>query len=95
MTVAQFNEGQMSIAKLLMKAAWLLVAMTCIARAEVPPGAPSTPYIDPAKAYLFAHMTKAQYGISPTSRTSLVSRTLCRESARPSFTTTHPRRSSS
>jgi hypothetical protein len=24
----------------------------------VPPGAPETPYVDPDKAYLFAHMTK-------------------------------------
>jgi hypothetical protein len=30
---------------------------------DVPPGAPETPYIDPAKAYLFAHMTKARYGV--------------------------------
>lgn len=28
----------------------------------VPPGAPETPYVDPAKAYLFAHMTKDSYG---------------------------------
>jgi hypothetical protein len=26
------------------------------------PGGPVTPYVDPAKAYLFAHMTKEQYG---------------------------------
>lgn len=31
--------------------------------ADVPPGAPETPYVDPAKAYLFAHMTKARYGV--------------------------------
>ena len=30
--------------------------------AIVPPGAPETAYINPAKAYLFAHMTKAHYG---------------------------------
>lgn len=30
---------------------------------EVPPGAAETPYVDPAKAYLFAHMTKARYGV--------------------------------
>ena len=29
----------------------------------VPPGAPETPYVDPAKAYLFAHMTKDHYGV--------------------------------
>ncbi|MEG3175539.1 glycosyl hydrolase family 43 [Sphingomonas sp. RB3P16] len=27
------------------------------------PGGPVTPYVDPAKAYLFAHMTKEQYGV--------------------------------
>lgn len=32
-------------------------------QAPVPPGAPETPYVDPAKAYLFAHMTKARYGV--------------------------------
>lgn len=30
---------------------------------DVPPGAPETPPIDPAKAYLFAHMTKERYGV--------------------------------
>ena len=30
---------------------------------EVPPGAPETPYVHPDKAYLFAHMTKARYGV--------------------------------
>ncbi|MDF7776377.1 family 43 glycosylhydrolase [Sphingomonas sp. AOB5] len=30
---------------------------------EVPPGAPETPYVDPAKAYLFAHMTSERYGV--------------------------------
>lgn len=30
---------------------------------EVPPGAQETPYIDPEKAYLFAHMTKERYGV--------------------------------
>lgn len=53
----------MSVGKLLAKAAWVMVALACSAAAEVPPGAPSTPHIDPAKAYLFAHMTKAQYGV--------------------------------
>jgi len=28
-----------------------------------PPGAPETPYVDPSRAYLFAHMTKDHYGI--------------------------------
>nr|WP_294813857.1 glycosyl hydrolase family 43 [uncultured Sphingomonas sp.] len=32
-------------------------------QAQVPPGAPETPYVDPARAYLFAHMTKARYGV--------------------------------
>ena len=30
---------------------------------DVAPGAPETPHVDPAKAYLFAHMTKARYGV--------------------------------
>lgn len=29
---------------------------------ETPPGAPVVPYADPAKAYLFAHMTSEKYG---------------------------------
>lgn len=29
----------------------------------VPPGAPETPYIDPAKAYLFTHMMTGHYGV--------------------------------
>lgn len=33
------------------------------ARTEVVPGAPETPYVDPDKAYLFAHMTKERYGV--------------------------------
>ncbi|PNU06661.1 family 43 glycosylhydrolase [Novosphingobium guangzhouense] len=32
-------------------------------RAEVAPGAPETPYVDPDRAYLFAHMTKERYGV--------------------------------
>ncbi|WP_425453217.1 glycosyl hydrolase family 43 [Sphingomonas gilva] len=32
-------------------------------RAQPVPGAPVTPYIHPDKAYLFAHMTKARYGV--------------------------------
>lgn len=36
---------------------------TASAQQQVPPGAPETPYVDPAKAYLFAHMTKARYGV--------------------------------
>jgi hypothetical protein len=30
---------------------------------SVPPGAPETPYVAPDKAYLFAHMTTALYGV--------------------------------
>src|ERR1051325_8106761 len=30
--------------------------------AQIAPGGPVTPYVDPAKAYLFLHMTKAHYG---------------------------------
>ena len=33
------------------------------AQQQVPPGAPETPYVAPDKAYLFAHMTKARYGV--------------------------------
>lgn len=33
------------------------------AMAQVAPGGPVTPYVDPAKAYLFAHMTKERYGV--------------------------------
>lgn len=33
------------------------------ADAQGPPGAPVVPHIDPAKAYVFAHMTKARYGV--------------------------------
>lgn len=31
--------------------------------AQVAPGGPVTPYVDPAKAYLFLHMTKEHYGV--------------------------------
>ena len=42
-----------------------LTATATIANAQeqVPPGAPETPYVDPGKAYLFAHMTKERYGV--------------------------------
>ncbi|MCW4463683.1 glycosyl hydrolase family 43 [Sphingomonas sp. BT-65] len=46
-----------------------LVAIATLAAApvsvgqDVPPGAPETPPVDPARAYLFAHMTKARYGV--------------------------------
>ena len=40
----------------------LLAAVPAMAQ-DVPPGAPETPRIDPAKAYLLAHMTKARYGV--------------------------------
>lgn len=43
--------------------ATVALLLTCGLRAETPPGAPTTPYIDPAKAYLFAHMTKEHYGV--------------------------------
>jgi hypothetical protein len=44
--------------------ALLLAILAAAAPAQtVPPGAPETPYVDPAKAYLFAHMTKARYGV--------------------------------
>lgn len=34
-----------------------------VAPRAVPPGAPETPYVDPDKAYLFAHMIKGDYGV--------------------------------
>ncbi|HEY0624840.1 MAG TPA: glycosyl hydrolase family 43 [Sphingomonas sp.] len=40
-----------------------LAAMPAAAGQEVPPGAPETPHVDPATAYLFAHMTKERYGV--------------------------------
>src|SRR6266480_596070 len=40
-----------------------LMLLACRVQADTPPGAPATPFIDPTKAYLFAHMTKAQYGV--------------------------------
>ena len=39
-----------------------VAAQTASPPREVPPGAPETPYVDPAKAYLFAHMTSGHYG---------------------------------
>lgn len=33
------------------------------AQTQPAPGGPSTPFIDPARAYLFAHMTKERYGV--------------------------------
>ncbi|HVI99965.1 MAG TPA: glycosyl hydrolase family 43 [Sphingomonas sp.] len=39
-----------------------VIAVTAAGAQNVPPGAPETPYVDPAKAYLFAHMTKEHYG---------------------------------
>ena len=42
----------------------LLLALAAPAGAQEPPaGAPVTPYVHPAKAYLFAHMTKTRYGV--------------------------------
>ena len=39
-----------------------LLAAVPLAAQEPPPGAPVTPSIDPARAYLFAHMTTEHYG---------------------------------
>ncbi|NYT40762.1 family 43 glycosylhydrolase [Sphingomonas sp. R-74633] len=47
-------------------AAALLAGGTAVAQqwpVETPPGAPVIPYEDPAKAYLFAHMTSEHYGV--------------------------------
>lgn len=52
-----------SVGKLLALGVAVATVFACEAHSETPPGAPSTPIIDPAKAYLFAHMTKAQYGV--------------------------------
>ncbi|MFV0624976.1 glycosyl hydrolase family 43 [Sphingomonas sp. ac-8] len=47
--------------------ALVLVALVAAGAAPVTaqevPGGPVTPYVDPAKAYLFAHMTKERYGV--------------------------------
>ena len=40
----------------------VLAALAGASAAQVP-GGPVTPSVDPAKAYLFAHMTKEQYGV--------------------------------
>lgn len=39
------------------------VAGVATAQTPTPPGAPFTPPVDPARAYLFAHMTKEHYGV--------------------------------
>ena len=44
-------------------AALALAAVAGIATAQTPPGAPFTPPVDPARAYLFAHMTTGRYGV--------------------------------
>ena len=40
-----------------------LAAAWTAAPAQVPPGAPFTPPVEPDRAYLFAHMTKQRYGV--------------------------------
>lgn len=40
-----------------------ILSFAATAGAQVPPGAPVTPHVDPAKAYLFAHMTRERYGV--------------------------------
>ena len=53
-----------AVGRLLLALAIGAVAPAAIAQQkEVPPGAPETPYVDPDKAYLFAHMTKEHYGV--------------------------------
>lgn len=39
------------------------IAGVATAQTPTPPGAPFTPPVDPARAYLFAHMTKEHYGV--------------------------------
>lgn len=40
----------------------LALAMLAVPSGAQAPGGPVTPYVDPGKAYLFAHMTKEHYG---------------------------------
>ena len=44
-------------------AAALLAAVPLAAQTTPPPGSPQRPAVDPAKAYLFAHMVKGDYGV--------------------------------
>ena len=46
----------------LLASAWLTLPALA-QRTPTPPGGPETPYADPDKAYLFAHMTKEHYGV--------------------------------
>ena len=41
----------------------LLLALSSTASGQVAPGGPVVPFVDPAKAYLFAHMTRERYGV--------------------------------
>ena len=49
--------------RLAMPALVALAGTLTPAIAQVAPGGPVTPYVDPSKAYLFAHMTKERYGV--------------------------------
>jgi hypothetical protein len=55
----------MALHRMLQLGAVMLLGMAIPngANPQTPPGAPVTPHIDPDKAYLFAHMTKARYGV--------------------------------
>jgi len=44
-------------------AAMLTPAAASVSAQENPPGGPETPYVDPDRAYLFAHMMKGDYGV--------------------------------
>ncbi|HWK34758.1 glycosyl hydrolase family 43 [Sphingomonas sp.] len=41
----------------------LTPAAASVSAQENPPGGPETPYVDPDRAYLFAHMMKGDYGV--------------------------------
>ena len=49
--------------RLILAFAAAFASLSGAAAQQVPPGAPETPYVDPAKAYLFAHMMTGHYGV--------------------------------
>ena len=51
----------MSVRRVVIAIATLLAGLAAPSGAQAP-GGPVTPYVDPARAYLFAHMTKEHYG---------------------------------
>lgn len=53
----------MSIIRMIGLACVALAAIASPSAAQIQPGAPAKTFVDPAKAYLFAHMTSERYGI--------------------------------